>query len=104
MSLEAMQHRNKDEIVVGLQVGHDRHQHVVVQSDSTIRSISGWNSTQLVERCLDVAALQSGLCLDEVCNLIGLDEILVIHRLRIVLPVALGVVLVVVRCREDGGG
>ena len=52
--------------------------------------------TQLVEGSLDVTALQRGLCLDEVGNLVGLDELLVIHGLGVILAVRLRIVRIVV--------
>ena len=36
MGLEAMQHGNEDEIEPGFQFGHNGHQHVVVQSGTTL--------------------------------------------------------------------
>ena len=56
------------------------------------------SGSQLVEGSLDVAALQCGLGLDEVGNLIGLDELLVIHWLSIILAITLRVERVLVLC------
>ena len=52
--------------------------------------------TQFVEGGLDVTALQRGLCLDEVGNLVGLDELLVIDGLGVILVVSLRIVRIVV--------
>ena len=50
---------------------------------------------QLVEGGFDVRALQCGLRLDEVGDLVGLNELLVVHGLRIVLVVGLREAVVV---------
>ena len=36
MSLEAVQHRDEDEVIAGLQFGHDGHEHVAVETSTTI--------------------------------------------------------------------
>ena len=51
---------------------------------------------QLVQGSLDVTTLQRGLRLDEVGNLVGLDELLVVDGLGIVLVVRLRIVRIVV--------
>ena len=63
---------------------------LLTQLEEVLQSLA-----ELLQDGLDVALLHTGLELDELGKLLGADEIVVIHRLRVVLAIRLAVTVVV---------